>query len=91
MTIGPMLPPLSRTSLPLPKMPSVGSRLAAIVELSKRRNVHPINVALAYVLNQPFPTFPLIGPRTLAELRTSLPALDVALTPDDVKWLNLEG
>jgi len=62
-----------------------------VLELAKEKNVLPINIALAYVLNQPFPTFPLIGPRTLEELRTSLPALDVSLTADEVKWLNLEA
>ncbi len=61
------------------------------VELAERRGVLPINVALAYVLNQPFPTFPLIGPRTLEETRTSLPALAVALTPNELRWLNLEA
>jgi aryl-alcohol dehydrogenase-like predicted oxidoreductase len=61
-----------------------------VLELVKKKNVLPINIALAYVLNQPFPTFPLIGPRTLEELRTSLPGLDVSLTVDEVKWLNLE-
>jgi aryl-alcohol dehydrogenase-like predicted oxidoreductase len=39
------------------------------------------------VLAQPFPVVPLIGPRTLAELDDSLLALDVKLSPDDVKWL----
>jgi aryl-alcohol dehydrogenase-like predicted oxidoreductase len=47
-------------------------------------------VALAYVLCQPFPTFPLIGPRSLQELRTSLPALTVELSADELEWLNLE-
>jgi predicted dehydrogenase/aryl-alcohol dehydrogenase-like predicted oxidoreductase len=65
-------------------------RRERVVELAKQKNVLPINIALAYVLKQPFPTFPLIGPRTLEELRTSLPALDVELTPQQVKWLNLE-
>jgi len=41
-------------------------------------------------LCQPFPTFPLIGPRALSETRTSLPALDIDLTPDGRRWLNLE-
>ena len=50
----------------------------------------PINIALAYVLNQPFPTFPLIGPRALRETRTSLPALDIELTAAELRWLNLE-
>ncbi|MCY3019381.1 MAG: aldo/keto reductase [Planctomycetota bacterium] len=60
-------------------------------ELAKKRNVLPINIALAYVLCQPFPTFPLIGPRTVQELRTSLPALDIQLSPDELRWLNLEA
>jgi aryl-alcohol dehydrogenase-like predicted oxidoreductase len=65
-------------------------RLARVNELAAKRNVLPINVALAYVLNQPFPTFALIGPRQLSETRTSLPALDVKLSPEEVAWLNLE-
>ena len=58
--------------------------------LAKERGVEAINVALAYVLAQPFPTFALIGPRTLEEIRTSLPGLTVELTPGEVAWLNLE-
>jgi predicted dehydrogenase/aryl-alcohol dehydrogenase-like predicted oxidoreductase len=65
-------------------------RLARVEQLAKERGVLPIAIALAWVLSQPFPTFPLIGPRTLAETRTSLPALDVRLTPQEVAWLNLE-
>ena len=65
-------------------------RLERANELAKKRGVLPINIALAYVLWQPFPTFPLIGPRTLAETRSSLPALDVMLTPEELRWLNLE-
>lgn len=61
------------------------------VALAAERGVAPIVVALAWVLSQPFPTFPLIGPRTLAETRTSLPALELALTPEEVAWLNLEA
>jgi predicted dehydrogenase/aryl-alcohol dehydrogenase-like predicted oxidoreductase len=65
-------------------------RKARAEELARRKGVLPINIALAYVLNQPFPTFAIIGPRVLAETRTSLPALTVKLTPEEVRWLNLE-
>ena len=65
-------------------------RLERVNKLAGERNVLPINIALAYVLNQPFPTFPLIGPRQLSETRTSLPALTVELTPEELRWLNLE-
>ena len=65
-------------------------RRERVVELAKKRNALPITVALAYVLCQPFPTFPLIGPRVLSETRTSLPALNLALSAQELKWLNLE-
>jgi len=58
--------------------------------LAADRGVLPIQVALAYVLGQPFPTFPLIGPRLLSETRTSISALTVELSPDELRWLNLE-
>jgi aryl-alcohol dehydrogenase-like predicted oxidoreductase len=66
-------------------------RKQRVVELAAKRGVQPINVALAYVLCQPFPTYALIGPRRLAETRSSWAALDLALTPDEVRWLNLEA
>ena len=66
-------------------------RQARANELARKYNVEPINIALAYVLCQPFPTFPLIGPRALWETRSSLKALDVQLSADELKWLNLEA
>ncbi len=65
-------------------------RLERVRRLARERDTAPIAVALAYVLHQPFPTFPLIGPRTLAETRSSLGALAVRLSPEEVRWLNLE-
>ncbi|BCH12040.1 oxidoreductase [Mesorhizobium sp. 131-3-5] len=58
------------------------------IELAARLRKNPIHVALAYVLNQPFPSVPLIGPRTLGELEDSLRALDIALSPADLEWLD---
>jgi aryl-alcohol dehydrogenase-like predicted oxidoreductase/predicted dehydrogenase len=57
------------------------------IELAGKLGKSPIHVALAYVLAQPFPSVPLIGPRTLAELDDSLQAFDVQLTPEQVEWL----
>jgi predicted dehydrogenase/aryl-alcohol dehydrogenase-like predicted oxidoreductase len=65
-------------------------RLDRANELARKRGVLPINIALAYVLCQPFPTFPLIGPRMLSETHSSLPGLDITLTPAELRWLNLE-
>ncbi len=60
------------------------------LELAREKGVEAINVALAYVLCQPFPTFALFGPRTLEEIRTSLPGMSLELTPEELAWLNLE-
>jgi len=65
-------------------------RLERTKEMAHKLGVLPINIALAYVLCQPFPTFPLIGPRTLAETRISFQALQIKLTPQELRWLNLE-
>ncbi len=58
------------------------------IELAGRLGKSPIHVALAYVLAQPFPSVPLIGPRTLDELEDSLKALDIRLSAEDVAWLD---
>ncbi len=63
------------------------ARKARAEELAAKRGVEPINIALAYVLAQPFPTYTLIGPRRIAETRSSFAALGVELDPDEVRWL----
>jgi aryl-alcohol dehydrogenase-like predicted oxidoreductase len=60
-------------------------------ELAAKRGVTANNVAVAWVLAQNFPSFALVGPRNVAEIDSSLAALNVALTPDEMRWLNLEG
>ncbi|WP_105404347.1 aldo/keto reductase [Neorhizobium sp. T7_12] len=57
------------------------------IELAGKLGRHPIHVALAYVIAQPFPLIPLIGPRTVGELADSLSALDIRLSPEQVSWL----
>ena len=64
------------------------ARLQRARKLAHELNVAPTNIALAYVLCQPFPTFALIGPRTLGETRTTWPALNVSLTADQLAWLD---
>ncbi|TQX84102.1 MULTISPECIES: aldo/keto reductase [Rhizobium] len=57
------------------------------IELAGKRGCSPIHIALAYVIAQPFPVIPLIGPRTVAELEDSLSAIQIMLTPEEVRWL----
>ena len=65
-------------------------RLERTQHLAKQKGVDPIHLALAYVLNQPFPTFPLIGPRSVEETASSFKALEIGLSPQEARWLNLE-
>ncbi len=59
--------------------------------LAARKGASANNVALAWVLAQPFPSLALIGPRSPGELASTLPALGVELLPGEVTWLNLES
>ncbi len=65
-------------------------RLKRVGEIATRLGVAGITVALAYLLHQPTPVFPLIGPVTVDEAQSSIAALGVKLSADDVRWLNLE-
>ena len=58
-------------------------------ELAELYGVEMINVALAYVLRQPFPTFPLVGPRLLSETASCISSLGVPLTDADLDYLEL--
>jgi len=60
------------------------------IELAKVHAVDPINISLAWVLCQKFPVFALIGPRTLAETRSSLRSLDITLGEEEMAYLDLK-
>lgn len=59
-------------------------------EMAIKKGCSEINIALAYVLSQPFPIWCLIGPMTTAEVASCFDALAVELTEDECRWLNLE-
>ena len=61
-----------------------------VIDMAAKKGVEAINIALAYVLRQPFPTFPLIGPQSISETSNSCQALQIQLTPDKLAWLNRE-
>lgn len=66
-------------------------RLRRANELGAKKGVSAIQIAFAYVMQQPFPTWCLIGPANVDELRSSIGALELTLTPQESKWLNLEA
>jgi aryl-alcohol dehydrogenase-like predicted oxidoreductase len=63
------------------------ARLERAKELAKKKNVAPLQINLAWVLSQKFPTFALIGPRAIEETRSTMEGLSVKLTPEEVTWL----
>jgi predicted dehydrogenase/aryl-alcohol dehydrogenase-like predicted oxidoreductase len=69
--------------------PANAERRRRAGDLAARHGVSAHNIALAWVLAQPFASLALIGPRSPAEIASTLPALSVALTPAEVAWLNL--
>ena len=50
--------------------------------------VDPATVALAWLLHQPAVTAPIVGPRTMEQLETSLPALETTLDEDALARLD---
>ena len=44
-------------------------------------------IALAWLLHQPLPLIPIIGPRNREELASSFAALELRLTPEETRWL----
>ena len=45
-------------------------------------------VAVAWLLHQPLPLIPIIGPRNREELASSFDALSLRLTPEETRWLD---
>jgi aryl-alcohol dehydrogenase-like predicted oxidoreductase len=65
-------------------------RLKRAEKLGAELGVPATAIALAFVLDQPFPTFPLFGPRSISETRSSMQGLGVSLTEDQLAWLDLK-
>jgi aryl-alcohol dehydrogenase-like predicted oxidoreductase len=66
-------------------------RLERARQKASQCGVLPTVVALAYVLHQPFPIFPLIGARLPEHIYSAFQALDLSLSEQEMCWLNLEA
>ena len=66
-------------------------RRSRCFELASKKSVDPIQMALAFVLNLEFPSFPLIGPRNFFETESSLEATKIELSLEETSWLNLKS
>ncbi len=65
-------------------------RLARAKQLGNKKGFSAIQVSLAYCVHLPFPIFPIVGPANLEEMESSLGALNLELSDDEMSWLNLE-
>ncbi|MCR2806451.1 aldo/keto reductase [Paenibacillus soyae] len=64
-------------------------RLARAKQLAEEKGVTAIQIALAYVLGQPFPTCALIGAQSQAELLSCDEGSRIRLTREEMDWLDL--
>lgn len=55
---------------------------AALAEFARARGVHPVTLAVAWAGSHPDLTAPIIGARSVEQLRRALDALDFAMTPE---------
>jgi len=55
---------------------------AAFAAFCKKRGVHPMSMALAWVGSHPAVTAPIIGARNLEQLQPSLDSVKIAMTPE---------
>lgn len=58
-----------------------------VVELAVQRGVRPAQIALAWILNRPAVTAPIIGASKLSHLEDALGALEITLSADDMHHL----
>ncbi len=67
--------------------PTSRGRLQRAQELAAKMGATPGQVALAWLLRQPFPVFPIIGTLRREHLLEDLGAADIRLTDEQVAWL----
>jgi aryl-alcohol dehydrogenase-like predicted oxidoreductase len=70
--------------------PANAERRQRAETLAQQHGVSAHNIATAWVLSQPFPSLALIGPRSPGEIVSTLPGAALRLSPEEVRWLNLE-
>jgi aryl-alcohol dehydrogenase-like predicted oxidoreductase len=63
-------------------------QIEAYEKLCKDLNENPANVALAWILQQPGITAPIVGPRTIEQLQENTKSLEIKLSEDTLKKLD---
>ena len=63
-------------------------RLDRAIQMAADKGISVPEVALAYIINQPFNVFPLVGAANRDEMMANLKVLDIKLTPAELDWLD---
>lgn len=66
-------------------------RRARAEKLAGERGVSAHIIATAWVINQSFPSFALIGPRSPGEIVSTMAGVGLDLSAAEITWLNLES
>ena len=64
------------------------ARLRRAEELAARKGCTPNQVALAWLMHQPFPVIPILGTLQYDHLTDALGAVGISLSPCEVQWLH---
>jgi aryl-alcohol dehydrogenase-like predicted oxidoreductase len=62
--------------------------LDKVLEVAAGRNVHPAQVALAWLLAKPYVSAPIVGANSVAQLRDLMPAASLQLSSEEVAALD---
>ena len=63
------------------------ARFPRVKEVAERHGVSLTEIALSYLISQPFATIPIVGSRTVEQLRQCMHAADLALSPSEIAYL----
>lgn len=64
-------------------------RLRRCEILAKEKNVTVAQIAMAWIYQQPFEVFALSSPVTKEQIAENIAAIEVSLTGDEIRWLDL--
>jgi aryl-alcohol dehydrogenase-like predicted oxidoreductase len=62
--------------------------LEVVTQLGKEKNATPYQISLAWVMQQPAVTSPIIGPRTVQHLEDSFGAVEIRFSEQDLKRID---
>jgi aryl-alcohol dehydrogenase-like predicted oxidoreductase len=78
----------SSFDFPIVNKDRVWNIVDVLVPIAKSHNASPATIALAYVLAKPFVTSVIIGAKRLDQLNDNLAAVDIKLSPEELKQLD---